>query len=74
MGLPPASEAADKEAARGWPHAYATTVVARCLLEVAGDETPAAESRVACSPAARIRAAASVAALLAQRMDNFVMR
>ena len=54
MRLPPAAEAADEGAARGRPRAPATSGVAGCLSAAAADETPAAESWVACSPAARI--------------------
>ena len=74
MGLPPAADAADEEAARGFLRAPAKLGVAGCLSTAAGDETPAAETWVAWLPAARIRAAASDAALLAQRMDELVMR
>ena len=74
MGLPPAAEAVDEEDTREWPRAPATLGVADCLSAVAGEETPASESWFACSPAARIRAAALEVAKLTQRIDELVMR
>uniref|UniRef100_M4BXA7 Uncharacterized protein n=1 Tax=Hyaloperonospora arabidopsidis (strain Emoy2) TaxID=559515 RepID=M4BXA7_HYAAE len=74
MGLPPAAEAADEEAVRGFPRAPAILGVAGFLSAATSDETPGAEAWVAWLPAARIRAAASDAALLAQRMGKLVMR
>ena len=74
MGLPSATEAADEEAAGGLPRAAATWSIEGCLLAAACNETPATESWIACSPAERIRVAASVVTLFAQRMDELVMR
>ena len=59
MGLSSVAEALNEEAARDHPRALATLGVAGCLSAAAGDETPGAESWVACSLAASIRVDAS---------------
>ena len=73
MGLPPAALVADEVVAGGWPRGPATLVVSGCLSSAAGDETPASEFWFACSPAARIREAASVEDSQ-QRIDELVLR
>ena len=64
MGLPPAAEAVGEEAVHERSRAPATMGITGCSSSAAGGYPHAAESGESCSPAARIRAAASVAALL----------
>ena len=64
MGLPPTAEAAGEEAAHERLRAPATIHITGCSSSSASGYPHASESWESCSPSARIRAAASVAAFL----------